>query len=212
MGTLAIAAPRNIRYTAPHALTWTADSSSHGVQVAKRALAGFPGWNQTPIPGLSLSAAGLLALADLSTAARRTAITGGSSWLDSLVLVPGLHYQQAADELARGPGARGLCQAVETEPDGTLARRPVRNAATAQFLAHVARPDEVVTVDVGMLPQRARRGFTGQKSSRRATVWTTNATPDLGWLSHLLYLVSPVLTVAALTLMILLNDCALPSS
>ena len=138
--------------------------------------------------------------------AQRTAITGGSSWLDSLVLVPGLHYQQAADELARSP-ASWPCHAVETDADGTVVRLAVHNAATAQYLGRIARPDEVVTVDVGMLPQRAGRGFTRQNTGGRSAVWATEGTTDLGWVSHLLYLVSPVLTVVALILMVLLRDC-----
>ncbi|KAM3461291.1 hypothetical protein MY5147_009946, partial [Beauveria neobassiana] len=59
----------------------------------------IPSWTSTPIPSLSFSAGGLLALADLGTIARRTAVVGGASWLDALVLAPGLHYQQAADAL-----------------------------------------------------------------------------------------------------------------
>lgn len=62
-------------------------------------------WTATPIPRLSLSAGGLLALADLNTIAQRTAIAGGSSWLDAFVLAPGLHYQQAADLLTPEYGA-----------------------------------------------------------------------------------------------------------
>ncbi|GKT96349.1 hypothetical protein Ct61P_14199 [Colletotrichum tofieldiae] len=58
-----------------------------------------------PIPGLSLSTAGLVALADLQAIANRTALTGTSSWLDALVLAPGLHYQQAADGVAGNSGA-----------------------------------------------------------------------------------------------------------
>ncbi|KAJ3938519.1 uncharacterized protein N0V96_011246 [Colletotrichum fioriniae] len=65
----------------------------------------FPVLSKEPIPGLSLSAAGLVALADLQTIANRTALTGTSSWFDALVLAPGLHYQQAADSIAGTSGA-----------------------------------------------------------------------------------------------------------
>jgi hypothetical protein len=158
---------------------------------------------------LSLSASGLLALADLSTVAQRTAITGGSSWLDSFVLAPGLHYQQAADELARwGPSSVNSFSALETEPDGRVVRHRVSNAAMVQFLRRVAHPDQIVTVDVGMLPPRRTRSFGRGKGRQsidpREPGWSD---ADLGWLSHLLYLASPVLTVAALVLMILLQDC-----
>jgi len=155
---------------------------------------------------MSLSAAGLLALADLSTIAQRTAIAGGSSWLDSLLLAPGLHYQQAADELARGTGEQGVT-AVETDPDGRVVTHTINNAATAAYIRRVAKPGELITLDVGMLPQTVKRGFRRQTLGQHATVWTQEETPDLGWLSHMLYLISPVLTVFALVLMVLLQDC-----
>ncbi|KAF6815387.1 hypothetical protein CPLU01_14157 [Colletotrichum plurivorum] len=62
----------------------------------------FPILPKTPIHHLSLSSAGLIALADLQTLSRRTALTGTSSWLDALVLAPGLHYHQAAEEAISG--------------------------------------------------------------------------------------------------------------
>ncbi|KAL0937439.1 uncharacterized protein CTRU02_207170 [Colletotrichum truncatum] len=68
----------------------------------------FPILNKTPIPEITLSAAGLVALADLQTIAHRTALTGTSSWFDALVLAPGLHYQQAADGVASDSGGVGV--------------------------------------------------------------------------------------------------------
>ncbi|KAK5111758.1 hypothetical protein LTR62_004678 [Meristemomyces frigidus] len=50
-------------------------------------------------PRSTLDAAGLLALADLPTAAYRTALTGTSCLLDMFVLCPGLHKQQRAADL-----------------------------------------------------------------------------------------------------------------
>lgn len=102
----------------------------------------FPVLPKTPVPHLSLSAAGLVALADLQTIARRAALTGTSSWLDALVLAPGLHYQQAAEEVISGTdsdagsavttrafgsgndGSGGGVFAAEALADGT--NRPVR--------------------------------------------------------------------------------------
>ncbi|KAK0231704.1 hypothetical protein EDD85DRAFT_775453 [Armillaria nabsnona] len=48
---------------------------------------------------ITLEAAGPLVLADLPAVASRTARTGGASFLDALVLVPGMHKQQCADKL-----------------------------------------------------------------------------------------------------------------
>ena len=59
-------------------------------------------WSSTPLPNISLDAAGLLALADLSTIAERTALTGNASLWDVLILCPGIHRQQTATELNRG--------------------------------------------------------------------------------------------------------------
>ncbi|KAK0628187.1 hypothetical protein B0T17DRAFT_588385 [Bombardia bombarda] len=172
----------------------------------------FPGWTTNPIPGVSLSAGGLLALADLSTVAQRTAITGGSSWLDVLLLAPGLHYQQAADELSRwSGGATRIVDAIE-DYNGKATTFRVNNAATALYIRRIARPGQVVTLDVGALPIRTKRKrgvrylLKRSESGMHATVWTEDDLSDLGWLSHLLYLTSPVLTVAALVLVILFQD------
>lgn len=171
---------------------------------------GFPNWTTQPISGVSLSAGGLLALADLSTIAQRTAIAGGSSWLDSIVLVPGLHYNQAADQLAGGPGSApsSLLSAVETLRDGQSLTFPVRNAATANYIRRIARPGQTVTLDVGCLPNaRGRFRLKRSKSGKHATLYAEDDMPDLGWVSHALYLASPVLTVVAFAFMLVLRDC-----
>ncbi|KAJ4399112.1 hypothetical protein N0V85_006120, partial [Neurospora sp. IMI 360204] len=182
----------------------------------------FPEWTTNPIPGVSLSAGGLLALADLSTVAQRTAITGGSSWLDSLLLAPGLHYQQAADELAKwsgssatavvdagtGPGAsmtRGDGSGGTGSPQPTTFR--INNAATILYLQKIARPGQTVTLDVGTIPAiRQRLRIRRSESGLHATVWAVDDLPDLGWLSHVLYLISPLLTIVAIVLVILFQD------
>lgn len=169
-------------------------------------MVGFPEWTTHPIPGVSLSAGGLLALADLSTIAQRTVITGGSTWLDSLLLAPGLHYQQAAEELAKRSGPSVILDAVEQAREGHSMTFRVNNAATAHYIQRIARAGETVTLDVGCLPApkfRLRRS----KSGLHFTIWAIDTIPDLGWLSHLLYLISPVLTIAALVLVTLLGDC-----
>ena len=51
---------------------------------------------------LSLDAAGLVALADLTTIAKRTALTGTACLSDVLVLCPGIHRQQNAPDLNGG--------------------------------------------------------------------------------------------------------------
>lgn len=220
----------------------------------------FPNWTHTPIPGVSLSASGLLALADLSTIAQRTAITGGSSWLDSLLLAPGLHYQQAAEDLLKGSGGShaALSDASDggeavVEEGGSGGRRVVRikNTATAAYIRRIAttRPGETVTLDVGAVPRSRGSwacdlgwgGLVSRKkvkvkmrrsdSGMHAFVWAEEEDRenekdggsgkeddreeedmdlDLGWVSHLLYLASPGLTVIAAVLVVLLRDCESP--
>lgn len=53
-------------------------------------------------PKISLDAAGLVALADLSTLQARTALTGTSTLLDLLVICPGIYLQQKAINLNEG--------------------------------------------------------------------------------------------------------------
>ncbi|RYP13597.1 hypothetical protein DL767_010669 [Monosporascus sp. MG133] len=168
---------------------------------------GFPNWSQTPIPNFEPSAGGLLALADLGTIAERTAIVGGSSWLDSLILAPGLHYQQAADALAGRLMAS--YDAVEIYEGKTLLRCSVTNPATIRYLQRLASSGQRVVVDVGAVPHRShffsyrgRRRGVGQ----RATIWADDRDLDLGLLSHVLYLAAPVLTVVAFVFMILLQE------
>ncbi|CAJ2503706.1 Uu.00g111000.m01.CDS01 [Anthostomella pinea] len=214
----------------------------------KRITPSFPNWTQTPIPNLQVSSAGLLALADLGTIAQRTRIVGGSSWLDALLLAPGLHYQQAADALVGGGGGGGSMRggagggdpvssysAVELVVGGSggegeggkTTTYNITNAAMLQYLRRVSRAGERVVVDVGMLPKRdgfyswrswgmggpgsmgsgsrSRRRRSSGGGRQRATIWQDEGA-DLGWLSHVLYLASPVLTVAAVVFMILLRE------
>ncbi|ROW16407.1 hypothetical protein VPNG_02786 [Cytospora leucostoma] len=182
----------------------------------------LPGWTNNPIPNFSLSASGLIMLADLSTVAHRTALRGGSSWLDFLLLVPGLHYQQAADELANGGAA--VLQAVEvlhSDKDGDgapdVAYHTIVNRAVVSYIVRTAVEGKTVVLDVGEIPVRTqgwRMGTQGTMFGRGGRAGLAKGgggggvgdLPDLGWAAHLLYLASPVLTVIAATLIILLGD------
>ncbi|EXF79640.1 hypothetical protein CFIO01_13746, partial [Colletotrichum fioriniae PJ7] len=225
----------------------------------------FPVLSKEPIPGLSLSAAGLVALADLQTIANRTALTGTSSWFDALVLAPGLHYQQAADSIAGtsgavtaqtssafgyggaaagggGGGGNGGAGIFGTQalPGGRKKDVKVTNPGMLLFLSRLGVQEErarekelkrrklagggggveaygtgagtgagggsgekIITLDVGTQ-------YTGRKRSRSRNRRGRAFEHDSEWEfergSHLLYLASPVLTFAALTIMILLAD------
>lgn len=174
-------------------------------------MAFIPGWNQKPFPSVALSAGGLLALADLQTIAQRTAITGGASWMDSLLLAPGLHYQQAADELFRRGGAAAIVDVVD-EWGGAAVALKLNNAATANYIQNVAKPGETVTLNVGRVAAaRGRYKLRRSDSGNHATAWREAGNSGLGWVSHMLYLMSPVLTLAAIAFIVLFKDCK-PSS
>ncbi|KAI6882554.1 hypothetical protein D0869_08754 [Hortaea werneckii] len=98
-------------------------------------------WLAEDYPKVSLDAAGLVALADLTTVARRTALTGTSCLLDALVLCPGLHKQQNAPEL--NGGEYPACAAMTT---GYCFR--VENPATVLYLQKVGRTGRLTTVEV----------------------------------------------------------------
>ncbi|CEJ90894.1 hypothetical protein VHEMI06646 [[Torrubiella] hemipterigena] len=177
------------------------------------------GWSSTPIPALSLSAGGLLALADLHTIAQRTVITGGSSWWDALVLAPGLHYQQAADSLDRDAAHGhannlGLTASIETSDGKELQRHTISNAALASFLKRIWAngPNEgTVTLNVGAAKEGEElyvlaRKFAAMMNRQVKRPFPTDQQTQLDWLSHVLYLMSPFLTVSSSTVMALLGD------
>lgn len=141
----------------------------------------------------------------MGTVAQRTAITGGSTWLDSLLLAPGLHYQQAADELADESATYAAVEQLEGNRTSTY---NITNPATKRYLQRVGREDQLVTVDVGMIPERNyfRRPGRSQRNGQRATIWRESGS-DLGRLSHILYLASPILTVTSMVFLVLLQEC-----
>ncbi|TFB00992.1 hypothetical protein CCMA1212_007388 [Trichoderma ghanense] len=201
-------------------------------------------WSSTPIPNLSLSAGGLLALADLNTIAQRTAIAGGSSWLDAFVLAPGLHYQQAADLLTPEYGSPSSSkQLVLSTLDGKKTRLVVSNVGMVKYLRRLWERDGkygVVTLYVGeddafafalgsSLSLLLGYGGAGDEDGssgrrRRQRRWLRDLRRvreeeeerrkgrkarevlEMDWVSHVLYLLSPLLTVAAIVLMVLLQD------
>lgn len=170
------------------------------------------GWSSHPIPNFSLSASGLLVLADLSTIAQRTVLRGGSSWLDSLLLAPGLHYQQAADDLVRGDNAH-ILTAVEIERDGKLTAHRIVNQAVVSYVLRIAKEGKTVTLDVGEIP--VKRGSWGMgrqgmgRNGQRAMLYggPSELRENLSWAAQLLYVASPVLTCVAVAIIILLADC-----
>ncbi|KAL2828451.1 hypothetical protein BDW59DRAFT_170946 [Aspergillus cavernicola] len=93
------------------------------------------------LPDVSLDAAGLVTIAEISAIARRTTLMGTSIVSDIFVLCPGLHRQQSAPELSRGE-----FPAVAAMTTGYIFR--VENAATVCFLQRVGKTGHLTTLQV----------------------------------------------------------------
>ncbi|KAK0451152.1 uncharacterized protein EV420DRAFT_1646231 [Desarmillaria tabescens] len=137
-------------------------------------------FNTSSISGhITLESAGLVALADLSTVAVRTALTGTASWLDILVLAPGMHQQQSADEVNRG----------EFPQTGSLTSGHVfriENPATVSYLQSIGRTGYLVTAQVE------------PKSTLRYSLMES--------IAALLYLLCPLLTIIVFALVGSIKD------
>ncbi|KAK5682358.1 hypothetical protein LTS10_005485 [Elasticomyces elasticus] len=97
---------------------------------------------------ISLDLAGLIFFADIDAVARRTALTGGISFADVLVLCPGLHKQQYAPTLSKGEYP--ACAAMTT---GYVFR--VENEATVLYLQRVSKTGHLTTLSVTSEPDTA---------------------------------------------------------
>jgi hypothetical protein len=93
------------------------------------------------LSNVSLDAAGLIAIAEITAVAKRTALTGTSALWDALVLCPGLHRQQSAPELNGGE-----YPAVAAMTTGYVFR--VENPATVTFLQKVGETGHLTTLEV----------------------------------------------------------------
>ncbi|GAO18674.1 hypothetical protein UVI_02059040 [Ustilaginoidea virens] len=155
-------------------------------------------WSVTPVPALSLSAAGLLALADLNTVAQRTVITGGSSLLDALVLAPGLQYQQAADALDQ-QGHPALSAVLLSPRPSTSSPTPPRRSTFAACGEPMTPPADATSASTSRGPNASSGGAASPPLSSLKGILMDR-------LSHVLYLSSPILTVACAVVMVLLAD------
>lgn len=93
---------------------------------------------------MSLDAAGLVALADLTTIQKRTALTGTAAILDIFILCPGIHMQQHSTSL--NGGEHPACGALTT---GYVFR--VENPATVYYLQQVGKTGQLTTLEVSKI-------------------------------------------------------------
>lgn len=93
---------------------------------------------------VGLDAAGIVALADLTTIQQRTALTGNAVFLDALVLCPGIHMQQKSPEL--NLGEYPACAALTT---GYVFR--IENSAMVYYLQQVSKTGQLTTLVVSSM-------------------------------------------------------------
>ncbi|KAK0231858.1 hypothetical protein EDD85DRAFT_922962 [Armillaria nabsnona] len=146
----------------------------------------------------SLEAAGLIALADLSTVTKRTALIGTSSYLDILILAPGIHQQRSAVKI--NDGELPVAGSMSTE---YIFR--VENPATVSYLRHIGRTGKLVTAWVSSPPSRHCNPFTDPLCD----IFTLPRNCSLfaaGVRATLLYLMCPLLTIIVLVLLGTIRD------
>ncbi|KAK0492835.1 hypothetical protein EDD18DRAFT_1310741 [Armillaria luteobubalina] len=152
-------------------------------------------FNTSSISGITLESAGLVALADLSTVAVRTALTGTASYLDVFVLAPGMHQQQSAVKINDGelPNTGSMT-------NGYVFR--VENPATVSYLRHIGRTGKLVTAEVSLKP-------THSPSNRLCNLDLSPRTNPFfvsGIRATLLYLTCPILTIVVFALLVAIRD------
>ncbi|KAK0488380.1 hypothetical protein EDD18DRAFT_1420255 [Armillaria luteobubalina] len=152
-------------------------------------------FNTSSISGITLESAGLVALADLSTVAVRTALTGTASYLDVFVLAPGMHQQQSAVKINDGelPNTGSMT-------NGYVFR--VENPATVSYLRHIGRTGKLVTAEVSLKP-------THSPSNRLCNLDLSPRTNPFfvsGIRATLLYLTCPIFTIVVFALLVAIRD------
>ncbi len=152
-------------------------------------------FKKSSISGITLESAGLVALADLSTVAVRTALTGTASYLDVLVLAPGMHQQQSAVKINDGelPNTGSMT-------NGYVFR--VENPATVSYLRHIGRTGKLVAAEVSLKPTHnpSNRSCNLDLSPRKNPFFVS------GIRATLLYLTCPVLTIIVFALLGAIRD------
>ncbi|MCJ1284758.1 hypothetical protein MMC26_004094 [Xylographa opegraphella] len=147
-------------------------------------------WLENRITGMSLDAAGLVALADLKIIEERTALTGSSTYLDTFVLCPGMHRQQHATGLNFSE-----FPAVAALTSGYVFR--VENPATVFFLQKIGKTGHLVNAEV--LQVSSTKSVLTQF---RSAWWS----PNPSFASSTSYLATVSLTMLAIGFMILIGD------
>ncbi|KAK0211965.1 hypothetical protein IW262DRAFT_1412746 [Armillaria fumosa] len=142
---------------------------------------------------VTLDAAGLVALADLSAVALRTALMGTASYLDILVLAPGMHTQQSADDVNRGE-----FPATGSMTTGNIFR--VENPATVRYLQDISRTGCLVTAKVSLKSRSYNTSVIPLSDIDLSPIFLA------GPRAALLYLLCPVLTIIVIAVVGAIRD------
>ncbi|KAF7796043.1 hypothetical protein EIP86_007213 [Pleurotus ostreatoroseus] len=143
-------------------------------------------FNKSSITGISLDAAGLVALADLTTIKQRTALMGSASFLDVLFLAPGIHTQQEAYNVNEGE-----LPVTGAMTSGYVFR--IENQATVSYLQGIGEPGALVTVQVD-------RPSTASSHPILNHFYTGH------FITSILYLTGIALTILSLVLLAIIHD------
>ncbi|QSS56056.1 hypothetical protein I7I53_04151 [Histoplasma capsulatum var. duboisii H88] len=159
----------------------------HQVEIYSRS------WNFLPVSEVSLNAAGLVAIAEVSVLAKRTALTGTSALLDILVLCPGIHRQQSAPELNNGEHP-----AVAALTSGYVFR--VENPATVLYLQKMGVTGHLTYLRVTSTSALKTNGKLGR------TLDAVFPMLALSSISTIPYLLAPIASLAVLAVLIVARD------
>lgn len=143
-------------------------------------------WSRNAASNVILDAAGLIALAELKTIPRRSALTGSASLSDALVLCPGIHRHQTATALNGGE-----YPITANITSGFVFR--VENPATVAYLQGVGKTGHLTTFEV--VPDK--RAYPGLQQLFDL--------PGPFW-ANVLYLAAVGLTIASIVFLIVIVD------
>ncbi|CAG1974708.1 unnamed protein product [Fusarium graminearum] len=131
-------------------------------------------------PNFSLDAAGLVALADLTTIEERAVLTGTATLTDILILCPGIHMQQKSTNLNGGE-----YPACANMASGYVFR--IENPATVYYLQRVGKTGHLTTLNVSKIDRPVAdesNGGSSWCSQARSTLCPAFDTSTVGALAY----------------------------
>ncbi|SPO02380.1 uncharacterized protein DNG_05053 [Cephalotrichum gorgonifer] len=140
-------------------------------------------------PNISLDAAGLVALADLTTIQQRTALTGDAVLCDIFVICPGIHAQKGSVSL--NGGEYPACAALTS---GYVFR--IENPATVYYLQQVGRTGFLTTLEVGRLFSEGERPPFWSLSTMFSH-YNTTVTSTLAYATAVIWSITVIVLVGA---------------